>query len=55
MVPTGDARLPKCAEMAFRGRQTHVSSQVLASWRRSEDYGVSREVVDPAFGGSFDQ
>src|SRR6476620_1646754 len=55
MVPTSDARLRKRAEMAFTGQQTSVSSQVLASWRRSEDYGVSLEVVDPVFSGSFDQ
>lgn len=55
MVPTRDARLPKRAGIAYAGRPPQVSSQVLASWRRSEDYGVSLEVVDPVFSGSFDQ
>jgi hypothetical protein len=32
-----------------------VSDRVLASWRRSEDYGVSLEAVDPVFAGTFDQ
>ncbi|MGA8994672.1 MAG: GAF domain-containing protein [Nocardioidaceae bacterium] len=32
-----------------------VPERVLASWRRSEDYGVSLETVDPVFAGTFDQ
>ncbi|HEU4998331.1 MAG TPA: GAF domain-containing protein [Lapillicoccus sp.] len=41
--------------MASTNQPPRVSSQVLASWRRSEGYGVSLEVVDPVFTGSFDQ
>lgn len=55
MVPTADAPLPKRADIASAGGQPAVSRQVLASWRRSEDYGVSLEVVEPVFTGSFDQ
>ncbi len=32
-----------------------LSERVLASWQRSEDYGVSLEGVDPVFAGTFDQ
>ncbi len=32
-----------------------VPDRVLASWRRSEEYGVSLESVDPVFAGSYDQ
>ena len=28
--------------------------RLLASWQRSQEYGVSRESVEPAFSGSFD-
>ena len=31
-----------------------VPERVLASWQRSEDYGVSLEAVDPVFTGTFD-
>ena len=32
-----------------------MPARVLASWQRSEDYGVSLETVDPVFAGTFDE
>jgi hypothetical protein len=32
-----------------------VPQRVLASWQRSEDYGVSLETVDPVFAGTYDR
>ena len=31
-----------------------VSDRLMASWQRSEDYGVSMETVEPVFSGSYD-
>lgn len=36
------------------GSPLHVSERVLASWRRSEDYGVPLESIEPAFTGTYD-
>ncbi len=54
MVPSVDAGLPKRATVPYAAAAGAVSDRVLASWRRSEDYGVSLEVVDPVFAGTFD-
>ena len=32
----------------------HVSDRLVASWQRSEDYGVSLESIAPSFTGTFD-
>lgn len=40
--------------MEYAGRPVHVPARVLASWRRSEDYGVSAEAVEPMFAGTGD-
>jgi transcriptional regulator of acetoin/glycerol metabolism len=31
------------------------SDRLLASWQRSQEYGVSRETVEPVFSGSYDE
>lgn len=32
-----------------------LPQRVLASWQRSQDYGISLETIDPVFTGTFDQ
>lgn len=54
MTPRIDTRVPRRATAEYAGGPASVSDRVLASWRRSEDYGVSLEVVEPVFTGSFD-
>ena len=34
---------------------TRASGRLVASWLRSQEYGVSREAVEPAFTGSLDE
>ncbi len=47
--------LPERASMQSElGRPLALSSRLAASWRRSEDYGVSVETVDPVFTGTLD-
>lgn len=36
------------------GTPAHLSERLVASWQRSEDYGVPLEGVDPSFVGTFD-
>ena len=33
---------------------SHVSDRLVASWQRSEGYGVSLESIEPSFTGTFD-
>ena len=54
MTPKVDTRVPRRATPEYAGGPAAVSDRVLASWRRSEDYGVSLEVVEPIFTGAFD-
>jgi hypothetical protein len=51
MTPPGDLPLPVRATAPYAGVAPHVSERVLASWRRSEDYGVSLDEVDPVWAG----
>jgi transcriptional regulator of acetoin/glycerol metabolism len=63
----GDGALPRRAAVheeltgqtgpvvAARGAGVAVSDRVIASWQRSEDYGVSMDGVDPVFAGTYDQ
>ena len=46
---TGQAPVPRA------GGATAASDRLMASWQRSEDYGVSMETVEPVFAGSYDQ
>lgn len=54
MAPVGDARLPRRATQLSASAPMHVSTRLMASWRRSEDYGVSLEQVDPVWAGTSD-
>lgn len=53
MAPTADGQLPLRATEPYAGSSPHVSSRLLASWRRSEDYGVSLEQIDPTWAGTY--
>jgi transcriptional regulator of acetoin/glycerol metabolism len=48
MAPNQEVRLPEPA----RGQIVTGAKRLLASWQRSEDYGVSAESVDPTWVGS---
>jgi transcriptional regulator of acetoin/glycerol metabolism len=52
MEPSGDERLPQRARTAGPGQGLTTSRRLLASWQRSEDYGVSLESVEPVWAGS---
>lgn len=54
MEPTAHARLVRRAAVGYASEPVVVSQRVLASWRRSEDYGVSPEEVEPLFAGTVD-
>lgn len=47
-----DARLPLRASLRHVERPVRASSRLVASWRRSQDYGVSLDEVRPVFAGS---
>lgn len=55
----GDGALPRRAqvhgEMVGDRAPVPVSGRLLASWQRSEDYGVSLESIEPVFAGVYDQ
>jgi hypothetical protein len=53
MTPTADGRLPLRATAPYAGTSPRVSSRLLASWRRSEDYGVSLDELDPVWAGTY--
>lgn len=66
VVPVAERALPERAlrHRALRGSLAptaleplhgHVSERLVASWQRSEDYGVSLEGVVPLFTGTVDQ
>ena len=38
-----------------RGGDEEIPSRLLASWQRSQDYGVSLDDVEPVFTGTFDE
>ncbi|MFC5379282.1 helix-turn-helix domain-containing protein [Aquipuribacter nitratireducens] len=42
------------AEVSHDDAPSPVSGRLLASWQRSEDYGVSLDSVDPVFSGTYD-
>ncbi|GAC1369362.1 MAG: hypothetical protein NVSMB43_03950 [Pseudarthrobacter sp.] len=52
MAPDQDEGLAKLARGPYDGQVVTAARRLLASWQRSEEYGVSAEVVDPAWVGS---
>lgn len=53
MTASDDARLPLRAGGDYAGADSPVSRRVLASWQRSQDYGVSLESVEPVWAGTI--
>lgn len=51
--PAADAALPARARRGVTVRR--LSDRLVESWRRSEDYGVSLEGVEPRFAGAVDR
>lgn len=51
MVPTDGSMLPLRATLPYAA-PTPLSPRLLASWRRSEDYGVDLQQVDPVWAGT---
>lgn len=54
MAPNQDERLPMPAREPHAGQVVLAAKRLLASWQRSEEYGVSAEAVDPAWAGSVE-
>ena len=52
MAPNQDERLATTGRRPDAGQLVPAARRLLASWQRSEEYGVSTEVVDPAWAGS---
>ncbi|GGH98932.1 GAF domain-containing protein [Arthrobacter liuii] len=50
MVPNGNVPVPR----PDSGEPAVATRRLLASWQRSEDYGVSAEEVDPVWAGTVD-
>ncbi len=53
MARSGDARLPQRARDHQPAASGPGARRILASWRRSEEYGVSLESVEPVWAGSI--
>jgi len=52
MVPDQNVPVPRPPAGGPEGIMTTVSRRLLASWQRSEEYGVSAEAIDPVWAGS---
>lgn len=52
MAPDQNVPVPRPEAGGPEGMMTTVSRRLLASWQRSEEYGVSAEVIDPVWAGS---
>lgn len=52
MVPDQNVPVPRQQAGGPEGMMTTVSRRLLASWQRSEGYGVSAEAIDPVWAGS---
>ncbi|MFF2317524.1 helix-turn-helix domain-containing protein [Arthrobacter sp. NPDC058097] len=52
MVPEQNVPVPRPQAGGPEGMMATVSRRLLASWQRSEEYGVSAEVIDPVWAGS---
>jgi sigma-54 dependent transcriptional regulator, acetoin dehydrogenase operon transcriptional activator AcoR len=51
----GESGLPERARLQRELGERAVSDRLVASWQRSEDYGVSLESVEPVFTGTYDE
>lgn len=54
MVPNQNVPAPRPGRGGPGSELAAASRRLLASWQRSEEYGVSAEVVDPVWAGSVD-
>lgn len=54
MTPDQDERLARLAREARPGQIVTAAKRLLASWQRSEEYGVSAEEAAPAWAGSIE-
>lgn len=52
MVPDQNVPVPRLQASGPEGTMTTVSRRLLASWQRSEEYGVSADAIDPVWAGS---
>ncbi|MBA4103828.1 MAG: Fis family transcriptional regulator, partial [Arthrobacter sp.] len=52
MVPDQNVPVPRLQASGPEGMMTTVSRRLLASWQRSEEYGVSADAIDPVWAGS---
>lgn len=52
MAPDQNVPVPRPQAGGAEGMMTTVSKRLLASWQRSEEYGVSAEGIDPVWAGS---
>lgn len=52
MVPDQNVPVPRPQAGGPEGMMTTVSRRLLASWQRSEEYGVSADAIDPVWAGS---
>lgn len=54
MTPNQEERLARLAREARPGQIVTAAKRLLASWQRSEEYGVSAEEAAPAWAGSIE-
>ncbi len=54
MTPPDELGRPQRARAVVRGQGGTASKRLMASWRRSEEYGVSLETVEPVWAGTID-
>lgn len=54
MAPNQDERLARLAREAQPGQIMTAAKRLLASWQRSEEYGVSAETAEPAWAGTIE-
>ncbi|SLJ94898.1 GAF domain-containing protein [Arthrobacter sp. P2b] len=52
MMPDQNVPVPRPQRGGQEGMLTTASRRLLASWQRSEEYGVSAEIIDPMWAGS---
>ena len=54
MAPDQNVPVPRTRRDVQDGHLAVASKRLIASWQRSEEYGVSAEAVDPVWAGSID-
>ena len=54
MGPNENEQLTKMAQETQPGRMVTAARRLLASWQRSQEYGVSAEAVEPAWAGTVE-